>query len=126
MAIPLFAGTIALAAEQDDLALGTPRHEGEYGIGLFRGLVTIQDAGVAREMVDLRYAGDAKLLVPVERLDLLQKYSSGGDGPAPPLDRLGGTGWAKRKASVRKAVKDIAEQLLKLYARRATTPGIPT
>ena len=76
-----------------------------------------------REMVDLRYAGDAKLLVPVERLDLIQKYAAAGDGPLPALDRLGGAGWERRKSSVRKAVKDIADQLLKLYARRAAAPG---
>ena len=117
------AASEAFLSDLRDLKPGDFVVHGEYGIGLFRGLVTIQDVGVAREMVDLRYAGDSRLLVPVERLDLLQKYQSGGDGPAPPLDKLGGTGWAKRKASVRKAVKDIAEQLLKLYARRATTPG---
>jgi transcription-repair coupling factor (superfamily II helicase) len=117
------AASEAFLSDLRDLKPGDVIVHRDYGIGLFRGLVTIQDGPVGREMVDLRYAGDAKLLVPVERLDLLQKYQSGGDGPAPPLDRLGGTGWAKRKASVRKAVKDIAAQLLKLYARRATTPG---
>jgi transcription-repair coupling factor (superfamily II helicase) len=61
--------------------------------------------------------------VPVERLDLIQKYSSAGEGPTPALDRLGGTGWAKRKSSVRKAVKDIADQLVKLYAKRASSAG---
>src|SRR5204862_2471355 len=71
----------------------------------------------------LRYAGDAKLLVPVERLDLIQKYSSAEGGAQPALDRLGGTGWSKRKASGKKAVKDIADQLLKLYAKRASAPG---
>src|SRR5258706_9376363 len=74
-------------------------------------------------MVDLRYAGDAKLLVPVERLDLIQKYASADDRAKPALDRLGGGGWSKRKASVKKAVKDIADQLLKLYAKRAAAPG---
>ncbi len=117
------AASEAFLSDLRDLKPGDVVVHRDYGIGLFRGLVTIQDAGVDREMVDLRYAGDAKLLVPVERLDLLQKYQSGGEGPTPPLDKLGGSGWAKRKASVRKAVKDIAEQLLKLYARRATTPG---
>ena len=117
------AASEAFLSDLRDLKPGDVVVHRDYGIGLFRGLVAIQDGGIAREMVDLRYAGDAKLLVPVERLDLLQKYQSGGDGPAPPLDKLGGAGWAKRKASVRKAVKDIADQLLKLYARRATTPG---
>jgi len=117
------AASEAFLSDLRDLKPGDVVVHRDYGLGLFRGLVTIRDGEVDREMVDLRYAGDAKLLVPVERLDLLQKYQSGGEGPTPPLDRLGGTGWAKRKASVRKAVKDIAEQLLKLYARRATTPG---
>lgn len=117
------AASEAFLSDLRDLKPGDVVVHREYGLGLFRGLVAIRDGEVDREMVDLRYAGDAKLLVPVERLDLLQKYQSGGEGPTPPLDKLGGTGWAKRKASVRKAVKDIAEQLLKLYARRATTPG---
>jgi len=117
------AASEAFLSDLRDLKPGDIVVHRDYGLGLFAGLAQIPDAGGLREMVDLRYAGDGKLLVPVERLDLIQKYQSAGDGPAPPLDRLGGAGWAKRKASVRKAVKDIADQLLKLYAKRATTPG---
>jgi transcription-repair coupling factor (superfamily II helicase) len=113
----------AFLSDLRDLKIGDVVVHRDYGLGRFAGLARIDDAGSLREMVDLRYAGDAKLLVPVERLDLIQKYSSAGDGPAPALDRLGGTGWERRKSSVRKAVKDIADQLLKLYARRAAAPG---
>ena len=67
------AAAEAFLSDLRDLKPGDFVVHGEYGIGLFRGLVTIQDGEVAREMVDLRYAGDSRLLVPVERLDLLQK-----------------------------------------------------
>ena len=117
------AASEAFLSDLRDLAPGDVVVHRDYGLGRFAGLVGIEDGGVRREMVDLRYAGDAKLLVPVERLDLIQKYQGAGDGPLPALDRLGGTGWARRKASVRKAVKDIADQLLKLYAKRAASPG---
>ncbi len=113
----------AFLSDLRDLRVGDVVVHRDYGLGKFAGLARIDDAGLVREMVDLRYAGDAKLLVPVERLDLIQKYASAGDGPAPALDRLGGLGWEKRKSSVKKAVKDIADQLLKLYARRAAAPG---
>ncbi|HAK56890.1 MAG TPA: transcription-repair coupling factor, partial [Acidobacteria bacterium] len=69
---------------------------------------------------ELRYAEDAKLFVPVEHLDLIQKYS-GGNRPA--LDRLGGTSWERAKTRVKKAMRDMAEELLKLYAARRTIPG---
>jgi transcription-repair coupling factor (superfamily II helicase) len=113
----------AFLSDLRDLRVGDVVVHRDYGLGMFAGLARIEDAGLTREMVDLRYAGDAKLLVPVERLDLIQKYASQGDGPKPALDRLGGLGWERRKSSVRKAVKDIADQLLKLYARRAAAPG---
>jgi transcription-repair coupling factor (superfamily II helicase) len=113
----------AFLSDLRDLKSGDIVVHRDYGLGRFAGLVTIDDAGLLREMVDLRYAGDAKLLVPVERLDLIQKYSSAGEGPPPPLDRLGGAGWEKRKSRVKKAVRDLADQLVKLYARRAAAAG---
>jgi transcription-repair coupling factor (superfamily II helicase) len=73
-----------------------------------------------QEFLELRYHGDDKLFVPVERLDLIQKYT-GGSRPA--LDRLGGTTWEKAKTRVKKAMRDMAEELLKLYAQRKAVPG---
>ena len=70
--------------------------------------------------MELRYAGEDKLFVPVERLDLVQKYT-GASRPA--LDRLGGATWEKAKTRVKKAMRDMAEELLKLYAARKAVPG---
>ena len=74
----------------------------------------------AQEFLELRYHGDDKLFVPVERLDLIQKYTG---GTRPALDRLGGTTWEKAKTRVKKAMRDMAEELLKLYAQRKAVPG---
>ena len=70
--------------------------------------------------MELRYAGEDKLFVPVERLDLVQKYTG---ATRPALDRLGGTTWEKAKSRVKKAMRDMAEELLKLYASRRAVPG---
>jgi len=94
----------------------------DHGIGQFAGLKQISVAGgdIVQEFLELRYHGDAKLFVPVERLDLIQKYTG---GSKPPLDRLGGTTWEKAKTKVKKAMRDMAEELLKLYAARKAVPG---
>src|SRR6202790_968335 len=70
----------------------------------------------------LRSADDARLYVPLERMDLVQSYRVV-EGMHPPLDRLGGTAWNTRKTRARKSVEDMAEQLLALYAQRKTAPG---
>jgi transcription-repair coupling factor (superfamily II helicase) len=92
----------------------------DHGIGLFVGLKRIDVAQDPQEFMELRYAGEDKLFVPVERLDLVQKYT-GASRPA--LDRLGGTTWEKAKTRVKKAMRDMAEELLKLYAARKAVPG---
>jgi transcription-repair coupling factor (superfamily II helicase) len=94
----------------------------DHGIGVFVGLKQIDVGGgdSSQEFLELRYAGDDKLFVPVERLDLVQKYTG---ATRPPVDRLGGTSWERAKAKVRKAMRDMAEELLKLYAARKAVPG---
>jgi transcription-repair coupling factor (superfamily II helicase) len=95
----------------------------DHGIGEFVGLRQLGVRGTAedpQEFLELRYAGEDKLFVPVEQLDLIQKYT-GGSRPA--LDRLGGTSWEKEKTRVKKAMRDMAEELLKLYAQRQAVPG---
>jgi transcription-repair coupling factor (superfamily II helicase) len=94
----------------------------DHGIGLFNGLKSIGLQGSSKEFVLLTYQNDAKLYVPVERLDLIQKYSSMG-GTRPTLDRLGGTSWIRTKSRIKKSMRDMAEELLKLYARRQMIPG---
>lgn len=95
----------------------------DHGIGQFLGVKQMVSEGLTREFMILNYYGDAKLYVPLERLDLIQKHSSGGTGARPQLDKLGGTTWIKTKARVRKSMRDLAEELLKLYAERRISPG---
>jgi transcription-repair coupling factor (superfamily II helicase) len=92
----------------------------DHGIGVFVGLKRIDVGQAPQEFMELRYAGEDKLFVPVERLDLVQKYSG---ASRPSLDRLGGTTWEKAKTRVKKAMRDMAEELLKLYAARKAMPG---
>ena len=106
-----------------DLKVGDLVVHIDHGIGEFVGLKQLGvrgGASEAQEFLELRYAADNKLFVPVERLDMVQKYS-GGSRPA--LDRLGGTSWEKAKTRVKKAMHDMAEELLKLYAQRKSIPG---
>lgn len=91
----------------------------DHGIGQFQGLQQITvNADIRREFMVLTYADGAKLFVPVERLDLVQKYSSSEGTAQPSLDKLGGVSWHKTKTRVKAALKDMAEELLKLYAER--------
>jgi transcription-repair coupling factor (superfamily II helicase) len=92
----------------------------DHGIGVFVGLKRIELGHETQEFMELRYAGDDKLFVPVERLDLVQRYTG---ATRPALDRLGGTTWEKAKTRVKKAMRDMAEELLKLYAARKAVPG---
>jgi len=94
----------------------------DHGIGQFEGLRAIESDGHRGEFMLLRYAEDARLYVPLERMDLVQSYRVL-EGAHPPLDRLGGTAWNSRKTRVRKSLEDMADQLLALYAQRKTTPG---
>jgi transcription-repair coupling factor (superfamily II helicase) len=111
-----------------DLKVGDLIVHVDHGIGEFVGLkqlgtVSRPIAGSAadvQEFLEIRYHGDDKLFVPVERLDLIQKYTG---GTRPALDRLGGTTWEKAKTRVKKAMRDMAEELLKLYAQRRAVPG---
>jgi len=94
----------------------------DHGIGMFRGMETISRENESKEFVLLTYQGDSRLYVPVERLDLVQKYSGMGAG-RPTLDRLGGASWERTKKRIRKSMRDMAEELLKLYAQRRTVSG---
>jgi transcription-repair coupling factor (superfamily II helicase) len=94
----------------------------DHGIGQFEGLHQIENAGVRGEFMRLRFADDARLYVPLERMDLVQSYRAV-EGATPVLDKLGGTTWTARKARVRKSVQDMAEKLLKLYAQRKAGEG---
>src|SRR5436305_6521931 len=94
----------------------------DHGSGQFEALRQIESDGHRGEFMLLRYAEDARLYVPLERMDLVQSYRVL-EGAHPQLDKLGGTAWTPRKTRVRKALEVLAAQLLELYAQRKTTPG---
>ena len=110
----------AFLSDLRDLKVGDLVVHVDHGIGAFVGLKRIGVGDTVQEFLELRYAGDDKLFVPVERLDLVQKYTG---GTRPPLDRLGGTSWERAKTKVKRAMRDMAEELLKLYAARKAVPG---
>ena len=103
-----------------DLKVGDLVVHVDHGIGVFVGLKRIDVGLEPQEFMELRYAGEDKLFVPVERLDLVQRYTG---AARPALDKLGGTTWEKAKTRVKKAMRDMAEELLKLYAARKAMPG---
>jgi transcription-repair coupling factor (superfamily II helicase) len=107
-------------ADFRDLKVGDLVVHVDHGIGRFVGLRQIEVGVEAQEFMELRYSGEDKLFVPVDRLDLVQKYS-GAQRPA--LDRLGGASWEKAKSRVKKAMRDMADELLKLYAARKAVQG---
>ena len=126
--------TSAFLSDFRDLQIGDYVVHVEHGIGQYQGLKEINqgDAGPPTaksaegwgtlEFMVLEYAEGAKLYVPLTRLDLVQKYRSA-EGARPVLNHLGTATWAKTKARVRKAMKDMTEELLKLYAQRKTAQG---
>ena len=114
------SATKAFLSDLRDLKVGDFVVHVDHGIGMFVGLKQIGVGDSMQEFLELRYAGEDKLFVPVERLDLVQKFTG---ASKPPIDRLGGTSWERAKSKVKKAMRDMAEELLKLYAARKAVPG---
>ena len=105
-----------------DLKIGDLVVHEDHGIGRFEGLETLDLGGAPREFMVLAYQGGDKLKVPVDAFDRVQKYASAEDA-RPALDRLGSGSWDKVKKRVKKAMRDMAAELLKLYAERKARPG---
>ena len=94
----------------------------DHGVGVYRGLKFLKVAGIEGEFLHLEYDVGDRLYLPVDRINMVQKYI-GGDGAAPALDRLGGTAWEKVKAKARKSILAMAEELVQLYALREARAG---
>jgi transcription-repair coupling factor (superfamily II helicase) len=105
-----------------DLAGGDLVVHEDHGIGRYLGLKTMSVAGRDADFLVLEYSEGNQLYVPVDRLDVVSKYL-GGDSGAARLDRLGGAAWQRVKESVRAALREMAEELLKLYASRSVAEG---
>ena len=91
----------------------------QHGIGRYTGMMTMSVGGLTNDFLVIEYSGNDKIYMPVDRLNLLQRYSSGGEGGRGMVDKLGGQVWEKKKSRIKSEIKDMAEQLLKIQAARA-------
>ncbi len=112
----------AFAADIADLKPGDFVVHATHGIGQFVGIREIAQGEQKGDFMLLEYAGESKLYVPLTRLDLVQKFRGAGEAK-PHLDRLGGVTWEKTKSRVRAKMRDMADELLKLYAQRRMSKG---
>ena len=106
----------------NDLQPGSPVVHAEYGVGRYLGLTTLVAGGTSGEFLHLEYADSDKLYVPVHALDLISRYTGASPENAP-LHRLGSDQWAKAKRRAINKIRDVAAELLDVYARRAARPG---
>ncbi|HEV2646973.1 MAG TPA: transcription-repair coupling factor [Acidobacteriaceae bacterium] len=114
----------AFVSDLRDLTVGDYVVHVEHGIARYCGLRVIEENDAPPlELMILEFADEAKLYVPLTRLDLIQKYRSTDTGPAPQLNKLGTQSWQKTKARVKKAMADMSAELLKLYAQRKAAVG---
>ena len=117
---PKYEGT--QIANFTELSVGDYVVHENHGLGIYQGMEKVTSQGVTKDYLKIAYANDAALFVPVTQMDLVQKYA-GADARAPKLSRLGGTEWEKTKTRVKHAVRDIAADLVKLYAARQQSNG---
>jgi len=93
-----------------------------HGIGIYNGIKVLESNGVKKDYLEILYYGSDKIYIPVEKIDLLSKYS-GKEGYSPKINKLGGTEWEKTKTRVRKKINDIADNLIALYTEREKRKG---
>ena len=105
-----------------DLQVGDYVVHEDHGVGIYQGTTRMQTGGAARDYLLIQYAGSDKLYVPVEQLSRLQKYIGNPNTP-PKLNNLGGSEWQKQKGKVKEGLKELAFDLVQLYARRAQEQG---
>ncbi|WP_145508719.1 transcription-repair coupling factor [Yersinia alsatica] len=105
-----------------ELRPGQPVVHLEHGVGRYLGLTTLEAGGIKAEYLILTYAGEDKLYVPVSSLHLISRYSGGADENAP-LHKLGGDAWSRARQKAAEKVRDVAAELLDIYAQRAVKSG---
>ena len=99
-----------------------PDHHYDYGIGKYLGLKTLENKGLKRDYIYIVYANNSALYIPLEQINLIQKYANPEDREVK-LNDLGSSAWSRAKMKVRKKVHDISEQLIKLYSSRSIAEG---
>jgi transcription-repair coupling factor (superfamily II helicase) len=102
------------------LAVGDAVVHIDHGIARYAGMTQREYGGATKEYLQLDFAGDDKIFLPADQIGRISRYSG---GPAPTLSKLGGTDWERTKGRVRRAVAELAEDLLAIYAARASAPG---
>ena len=112
----------SIIRQLDDLEPGSPVVHEEYGVGRYQGLISLEAGGIMAEFLHLEYADGDKLYVPVHALDLISRYT-GASPETAPLHRLGSDQWEKAKRRAINKIRDVAAELLDVYARRAARPG---
>ncbi len=93
-----------------------------HGIGVYLGIKQMENSGIIRDYLEISYDKNDKLFIPVDQLDMIQRYI-GSEGKRPKISKLGGQEWNKAKAKVKRSVDEIAEDLVKLYAEREKVKG---
>ncbi len=107
-----------------DLSVGDYVVHETHGIGRYLGITTMESGGITRDYITIQYAGSDRLFMPVEKLDKVSKYiGARADDDTLRLSKFGGAEWGKTKARAKAALKDIAKELIKLYAERSRRPG---
>ncbi|OBX07958.1 transcription-repair coupling factor [Gallibacterium salpingitidis] len=112
----------ALIRNLAELKIGQPVVHLEHGVGRYDGLTTLETGGMVAEYLVLRYADDAKLYVPVSSLHLISRYVGGGEENAP-LHKLGSEAWVRSRQKAAEKIRDVAAELLDVYAKRESRPG---
>lgn len=105
-----------------ELHIGQPVVHLEHGVGRYGGMMTIETGGIKAEYLILTYAGEDKLYVPVSSLYLISRYSGGAEENAP-LHKLGGEVWSRARKKAAEKIRDVAAELLDIYAQREAKPG---
>ena len=107
-----------------ELTIGQPVVHLDHGVGRYQGLQTLDSGGITTEFVTIEYANQSKLYVPVAALHLLSRYS-GGEQSSAPLHKLGNDQWERAKRKAAEKIRDVAAELLDVYAKREAKPGFP-
>ncbi len=113
----------AVIAEAAAMSQGDYIVHQDHGVGRYEGLKTLDVAGAPHDCLDLTYAGGDKLYLPVENIELVSRYGS--EDAEAQLDKLGGVAWQSRKARAKQRLRDMAEELLRIAAQRATRTADP-
>ncbi len=106
----------------NNLTLGDYVVHRAHGIGIYNGVVTLKQMGLEKDFIQINYLGNDKVYIPVEKITSIYKYTDK-DGVKPKVNKLNSTSWELKKRQVQKKIKDISEELMKLYALRSNTKG---